>query len=225
LVEVEGHGRESLVEGMDLSRTVGWFTAAYPVRLDASGVDLADAASGGAGAGDLVKRIKEQVQAVPGDGLGYGLLRHLNPRTRDELGSLPSPQIGFNYLGRFASTSTSSSTSTADPIVPWEPAGPSALGGAADPAMPASHPLDAGAVVRDTPDGPVLELTLSWPAALFDDAAAERLGRAWLELLSGLAAHTADPGAGGHTPSDFPLVDLAQDELDDLEAEFADDLM
>ncbi|MFJ8139474.1 amino acid adenylation domain-containing protein [Streptomyces sp. NPDC096013] len=219
LVEVEGHGREPLSEGMDLSRTVGWFTAAYPVRLDASDVDLAEAAAGGAAAGALVKRVKEQVQAVPGDGLGYGLLRHLNPETASVLEGLPVPQIGFNYLGRFATAGGAGARSAE----PWQSAGDTAVGGAADPGMPVPHVLDVGAVVADTASGPELTLTLSWPEALLDEADVQELGLAWLGLLNGLAAHTADPSAGGHTPSDFSLLDLDQDEVDDLEAEFADD--
>jgi non-ribosomal peptide synthase protein (TIGR01720 family) len=206
---------------MDLSRTVGWFTAAYPLRLDASGVDLGEAAAGGAAAGALVKRVKEQVQAVPGDGLGHGLLRHLNPETAPVLEALPAPQIGFNYLGRFATAGGAGSGS--GPVEPWQTAGDTAVGGAADPGMPVLHALDAGAVVADTASGPELTLTLSWPAALLDETDVQELGRAWLGLLSGLAAHTADPAAGGHTPSDFSLLDLDQDEVDDLEAEFADD--
>ncbi|MFD0823415.1 condensation domain-containing protein, partial [Micromonospora zhanjiangensis] len=99
LVDVEGHGRHP-VDGEDLLRTVGWFTSVHPVRLDVSGVDLAAAAAGNAAAGELLKAVKEQVRAVPGDGLGYGLLRHLNPDTGSRLAGLPSPQIGFNYLGR-----------------------------------------------------------------------------------------------------------------------------
>ncbi|MGW6739453.1 non-ribosomal peptide synthase/polyketide synthase [Streptomyces sp. NPDC055025] len=214
LVEVEGHGREPLSEGMDLSRTVGWFTAAYPVRLNASGVDLAEAAAGGAAAGALVKRVKEQVQAVPGDGLGHGLLRHLNPETAPVLAAQPVPQIGFNYLGRFATAGGAEP----GPVEPWQTAGDTAVGGAADPGMPVLHALDAGAVVADTASGPELTLTLSWPAALLDETDVEELGRAWLGLLSGLAAHTAGPQAGGHTPSDFSLLDLDQDEVEDLEA-------
>ncbi|MFG2937480.1 amino acid adenylation domain-containing protein [Streptomyces sp. NPDC048282] len=219
LVEVEGHGREPLSEGMDLSRTVGWFTAAYPVRLDASGVDLTGATEGGAAAGALVKRVKEQVQAVPGDGLGHGLLRHLNPETAPVLAALPVPQVGFNYLGRFAAAGGAGASS----VEPWQSAGDTAVGGAADPGMPVPHALDVGAVVADTASGPELTLTLSWPAALLDETDVEELGRAWLGLLNGLAAHTADPSAGGHTPSDFSLLDLDQDEVDDLEADFADD--
>ncbi|MFJ8940387.1 amino acid adenylation domain-containing protein [Streptomyces sp. NPDC102365] len=219
LVEVEGHGREPLSEGMDLSRTVGWFTAAYPVRLDASGVDLTEAAEGGAAAGVLVKRVKEQVRAVPGDGLGHGLLRHLNPETAPVLAALPVPQVGFNYLGRFATAGGAGTNS----VEPWQSAGDTAVGGAADPGMPVLHALDVGAVVADTVSGPELTLTLSWPAALLDETDVQKLGQAWLGLLESLAAHAADPSAGGHTPSDFALLDLDQDEVDDLQAEFADD--
>ncbi|WP_328685222.1 non-ribosomal peptide synthase/polyketide synthase [Streptomyces sp. NBC_00343] len=213
LVEVEGHGREPLSAGVDLSRTVGWFTAAYPVRLDASGVDLAEATAGGAAAGDLLKRVKEQVQAVPGDGLGHGVLRWLNPETASALEALPVPRIGFNYLGRFATTGAES-----DVVVPWQTVGDTAVGGAADPGMPVLHALDAGAVVADTASGPELTLTLSWPGALLDESDVEELGRTWLGLLSGLAAHTADPLAGGHTPSDFPLVSLSQEGVEELES-------
>ena len=52
-------------------------------------------------AGALVKAVKEQLRAVPGDGLGYGLLRYLNPDTGPALAARPGAQIGFNYLGRF----------------------------------------------------------------------------------------------------------------------------
>nr|WP_237330481.1 non-ribosomal peptide synthetase [Streptomyces sp. BA2] len=204
LVDVEGHGRVS-AEGVDLSRTVGWFTSVHPVRLDVGAVDVGQVVAGGPAAGALLKSVKEQVRAIPGDGLGFGLLRHLNPATAPVLAALPRPQIGFNYLGRF--TADASGTS---------------IGGSLDPAMPATHAIEAGAVVVDTAAGPRLTLTLSWAAALLDEAATERLGLLWLDLLGGLAAHTADPTAGGHTSSDFPLLDLAQDEVDELEAGFTD---
>ncbi|MFC8351050.1 amino acid adenylation domain-containing protein [Streptomyces sp. NPDC057280] len=218
LVDVEAHGREPLAEGMDVSRTVGWFTAVHPLRLEVSGLDLDDAAVGGASAGSLVKRVKEQVQAVPGDGLGHGLLRWANPDTARVLAELPVPEIGFNYLGRFAAAGPD-----AGPVRAWQTAGDAAMVGTADPDMPVAHALEAGAVVADTPDGPLLTLTLSWPRTLLDERRAECLGEAWLELLEGLAAHTADPTAGGHTPSDFALLDLDQDEIEAFESEFADD--
>ncbi|MFJ6088499.1 amino acid adenylation domain-containing protein [Streptomyces sp. NPDC092369] len=217
LVDVEGHGREP-VGDVDLSRTVGWFTSVQPVRLDVSDIDLVDAVKGGAAAGDLVKTVKEQSNQVPGDGMGYELLRHLNPDTRTALEAASRAQIGFNYLGRFAAASAD-----AGPARPWQMAGESAVGGSADPDMPVAHVLEAGAVIRDTAVGPELTLTLSWPRGVLADADAQALGAAWADLLAGLAAHTDAPAAGGHTPSDFGLLNLAQDEVDELEAEFADD--
>ncbi|KJS51942.1 hypothetical protein VM98_34395, partial [Streptomyces rubellomurinus subsp. indigoferus] len=47
LVELAGHGREAFVEGLDLSRTVAWFTSVHPVRLDVAGVDRTQVANGG----------------------------------------------------------------------------------------------------------------------------------------------------------------------------------
>jgi non-ribosomal peptide synthase protein (TIGR01720 family) len=171
------------------------------------GIDLSQARAGGRAAGELLKAVKEQVRVVPGDGLGFGLLRHLNPVTGAVLEALPVAQVGFNYLGRFTAGAGA-----------WQLAGESPIGASVDRDMPALHVVEAGAVVRDTPEGPVLTVSLSWVARVLDDAAAERLGRAWLEMLSGLAAHTIDPIAGGHTPSDFPLLDLGQDEVEQFEA-------
>src|SRR5262249_12441691 len=68
LVHLEGHGREELFEGVDLTRTVGWFTSLYPVRLDSA----ADADLRG-----RLRSVREQLARVPGNGIGYGLLRHL----------------------------------------------------------------------------------------------------------------------------------------------------
>src|SRR5205807_1974650 len=34
LLDLEGHGREEIFAGVDLSRTVGWFTTIFPVALD-----------------------------------------------------------------------------------------------------------------------------------------------------------------------------------------------
>ncbi|MFF0724258.1 amino acid adenylation domain-containing protein [Streptomyces sp. NPDC004134] len=211
LVDMEGHGREELGD-LDSSQTVGWFTAVHPLRLDLGGIDLDGARGGGPAAGELLKTVKEQAQAVPGDGLGHGLLRHLNPETAEVLAALPAPQVGFNYLGRFSGDPRTGR------VEAWQPAGETAIGGSAAPGMAITHALEANPVVRDTPAGPEVTLALAWAGGVLTDADARRLGRIWLDMLAGLAAHTDDPVAGGHTPSDFPLLDLGQDEIDQFEA-------
>ena len=88
LLDLEGHGREEglgnteISGAVDLTRTVGWFTSLYPVRLDPGLLDLEEALSGGPALGRALKTIKEQLRAVPGKGLGYGLLRYLNDADR-----------------------------------------------------------------------------------------------------------------------------------------------
>ena len=89
-VDLEGHGREELFEDVDLSRTVGWFTSIYPVTLDLAGAP---------GPGETLKRVKETLRAVPGRGLGYGVLRYLSPWWQ-ELAAEPAPEVAFNYLGQ-----------------------------------------------------------------------------------------------------------------------------
>ena len=102
LLDLEGHGREDIFGDVDLSRTVGWFTSLFPLRLDPGALDLDEAMAGGAALGRAVKTIKEQLRALPDNGLGYGLLRYLNLRTGPRLAGHAAPQLGFNYLGRFA---------------------------------------------------------------------------------------------------------------------------
>ncbi|MCP2170132.1 condensation domain-containing protein, partial [Goodfellowiella coeruleoviolacea] len=199
-VDLEGHGREPTGDGLDLSRTVGWFTSLYPVRLDPGTVDLADV-------GQALKRVKEQLRAVPGNGVGYGMLRHLNPRTRARLAELAEPQIGFNYLGRFA---------TGGGARAWAPAEEApALDGGQSPDTPAPHCLEIAVICLDSPDGSELSITWSWPGDLFTEDEVRELAEAW-----GTAARAlADCADGGHSPSDLPLVSLTQSDVELLEAE------
>lgn len=99
LLDIERHGREEIADGVDPTRTVGWFTSVVPARLDLRGLDRDDPAQ-------ILKAVKEHLRAAPDHGLGHGLLRHLNPETAAVLAQLPSPQVGFNYLGRSAPART-----------------------------------------------------------------------------------------------------------------------
>ncbi len=209
LIDLESHGREE-VGGADLSRTVGWFTSIYPVRLDAGDGDWDSLCAGGPEALAALRWVKEQLRAVPGGGLGFGLLRHLNMRTRAELAALPAPQLLFNYLGRFSGGAED-----------WGPvAGDDAVGEGFDPTMPAPHTLEMNAQTRETPDGPQLRATWSWPDGVFDPAEVARLGQLWFDALGGLVRYTAVAGAPRHTPSDFPLLTLSQVEVEEVERDY-----
>ncbi|GAA2336145.1 amino acid adenylation domain-containing protein [Dactylosporangium salmoneum] len=205
LLRLEGHGREEhLVPGSDLSRTVGWFTIEHPVRLDPGGDDPAAA----------LKRVKEQLRAVPDHGAGYGLLRYLDPAAGAALAAATGPEILFNYLGRLAAGS-------GDDGADWVAAAEGdALGDGLDPAFPAGHPLEINAGTLDLPGGPELDVRIAYLDGVLDAADVDRLGELWLAALDRLRAAAAAPGGGGHTPSDLSLVSLSQDEIDEFEDEW-----
>jgi mycobactin peptide synthetase MbtF len=211
-VDVESHGRERAVGPTVSSRMVGSFTSMHPVRLDPGTREFGQMRRGGPAAGQLLRRVKEQLRAVPGDGLGYGVLRYLNPATSVVLAGLPVPQIGFSYLGRFAPAPTGGE------LPDWQPTGQLLLDGDARGALPAAHVLEAAGMVRDRPGGPELSLTLAWVEGVIGEAAVRDLGEAWLAMLAGLAGYAAQPGVGGHTPSDFLLATLNEDDIREFEA-------
>ncbi|KUL30330.1 non-ribosomal peptide synthetase [Streptomyces regalis] len=213
LVHLEGHGREALSEPADISRTVGWFTTQYPVRLDAGGAlgpDFWQPARDAAG--EALKQVKEQLRAVPSGGLGWGLLRHLNPDTAPKLAALPVPDLRFNYLGRFSGGDTADGE----------------LLGMAAQALPLGHAVEVDALVLEGSGGRLcLSAGFSYARGVLGEDEVRELARLWCEAIEVLVEHARQDGTGGHTGSDFPLVDLSSDQLalleDDLEFEDWDD--
>ncbi|MEV0299405.1 non-ribosomal peptide synthase/polyketide synthase, partial [Nocardia sp. NPDC050710] len=214
LIRLEGHGREEdVVPGADLSRTVGWFTAIFPVRFDLSGIDIDAALTGGPALGKAVKAIKEQLLAVPDKGIGYGLLRYLNPATAGELPAGLPGQVSFNYLGRVSDNDVPEALRGFG----WIPAPElGALGGGYDADMPAMAPLDINAIVV----GDKLTANIGYPSTLLDAAAVREFGELWTTALEAVARHANSAEAGGHTPSDFALVRATQRDIDGWERRF-----
>ncbi|MGI1848009.1 amino acid adenylation domain-containing protein, partial [Rhodococcus sp. SJ] len=218
LMQLEGHGREeTVVPGSDLSRTVGWFTAAFPVALHLDDVDLDDAFAGGDAASRAVKLVKEQLLAIPDKGIGYGMLRYLNDETRDVLAGYAGGQVSFNYLGRIGAKDIPEGLEG----LPWLPAddfaGVTAPG---DVDMPANKVVDINAIVNDGADGAVLDASFAFPTGVLSADDVTELAQWWVRALSALAEHVRRPGAGGLTPSDVPLVALSQRELEMFEDRF-----
>ncbi|WP_071323165.1 non-ribosomal peptide synthetase [Janthinobacterium sp. 1_2014MBL_MicDiv] len=192
VIELEGHGREDLFDDLDASRTVGWYTSVYPVRLAPLGE-----------AGAAIRRVKQDLRDVPARGIGYGLLRHLgDDAARAALAALPRPQLIFNYLGQF--------DGSFEPQGLWAPAAESG-GETQDSDAPLGHELALNGQVLDG----VLKLTLSFSAARHDADALAALMDDYRQELVALVAHCCS-GAHGVTPSDFPLARLDQAGLDAL---------
>ncbi|HEP8165480.1 TPA: non-ribosomal peptide synthase/polyketide synthase [Pseudomonas aeruginosa] len=193
LVQLEGHGRKDLGEAIDLSRTVGWFTSLFPLRLTPA-ADL----------GESLKAIKEQLRGVPDKGVGYGLLRYLaGEEAAARLAALPQPRITFNYLGRF--------DRQFDGAALLVPATESA-GAAQDPCAPLANWLSIEGQVY----GGELSLHWSFSREMFAEATVQRLVDDYARELHALIEHCCQEGNVGATPSDFPLATLRQEQLDRL---------
>ncbi|WP_156673265.1 non-ribosomal peptide synthetase, partial [Mycobacterium sp. E3251] len=208
-IDVEGHGRhEELAAGVDLSRTVGWFTTKYPVSLAVGRLPWEDVLSGDAALGAVVKQAKEQLRALP-EPLTYGLLRYLNDEV--DLGG-PDPTIGFNYLGRLGGAAAELS----DELWRISRDGSSVTGTSTAVPMPLMHTVDLNAGTAETEAGPQLHANWTWAPSALNREQLARLSGLWFEALTGICAHVRS-GGGGLTPSDILPARLVQQEIDELE--------
>ncbi|MGS2744405.1 amino acid adenylation domain-containing protein [Halomonas sp. LS-001] len=190
LIELEGHGREDLFDGVDLSRSVGWFTSLYPVRLT----------PGNAEPSSSLKTVKEQLRQVPDKGLGYGVLRYLKEEPALVGGAYP--QVTFNYLGQF------------DRSLQGDAAWQLAKENAGQSRAPQSERRTWIEVVAWVQEG---QLRFDWHYSreIHSEAAMYALQASFQAQLEALIEH-CDSGVRGSTPSDFPLAGLSQAQLDGL---------
>ncbi|RSD12022.1 non-ribosomal peptide synthetase [Amycolatopsis eburnea] len=188
LLAMEGHGREEIAAPHELSRTIGWFTAQYPLALTVPGGDW----------GEVLKSVKEQLRAVPDKGAGYEALRYLSDAGFHDH---PTPRISFNYHGRWDVASDDGG---------WYRGRGESLGHDSDPDGLRPYLLDVVGVV----EGGELHLTWEYSTEVHEESTIRALAEETLEALRGIIDHCA--GAGGRTPSDFPLARLDQAGVDRL---------
>ncbi|WP_437755167.1 amino acid adenylation domain-containing protein [Sorangium sp. So ce1389] len=194
LVDMEGHGRDALGD-VDVSRTVGWFTSLYPVRLEVQPDAACDQA---------LKAVKEQLRGASCRGATYGLLRYLGEGERGaRLSGQPAPAVSFNYLGQWDDLLAAS---------PLFALAEDDLGAERDPRAPRGYELEVDAAVV----GGRLRVTWSYSGARHRPETIQRLSEDFAARLRALIARCLEPGAGGCTPSDFPLARLDQATLDRL---------
>ncbi len=194
LINMEGHGREEIIEGTDISRTVGWFTSLYPVHLSLENVFEP---------GDSIKTIKEQLRAIPNNGIGYGILRYLSPdeNLRKALDGLDHAPITFNYLGQF------------DQALPEG----SIFKPAREAKGPERHPQDKRSSLLDITcaiTAGKLNMSFTFSRKVFREETVRPFVGFFKEELKALIAHCRSPEAGGFTASDFKLANLDNKKLD-----------
>jgi non-ribosomal peptide synthase protein (TIGR01720 family) len=193
LVDLEGHGREPLFDDVDLSRTVGWFTAVYPVALEPANSDAPGAA---------LQSVKQQLRQIPRRGIGYGALRYLNRNEQiaHTLRNLPQAEISFLYLGQFDQVHAEHAflTLLSDADLPTR-----------SPAGTRQHLFEISARVEQG------QLHVEWrySANLHNLHTIELLAEAYIDALNQLINHCCSVEAGDSTPADFPLAGLSTQQL------------
>ena len=196
LVTLEGHGREDILPGIDLSRTVGWFTTAFPIRLEA----VPDARSI-----ETLQHVKEQLRRIPRKGFGYGLLRYLceDDSIRGELSRQPEAEIGFNYLGQMSQSQAREEDQAFR--LAKENVGPMS-----SPRAGRSNLIDInGGIAEDR-----LQIVWSFSEKQILRPTIESVAGEFIAALRRIIAECQAPDAGGYTPSDFDLAGLDRRKLD-----------
>ncbi|MEH1848660.1 MAG: amino acid adenylation domain-containing protein [Nostoc sp.] len=193
LIDLEAHGREELFEDIDLSRTVGWFTSIFPVLLDLGKANHP---------GEILLTIKEQLRNIPQRGIGYGILRYLSnsQEITEQLRSPFQPEVIFNYLGQF------------DQVLPQ-----SSLfkltqnykGVERSPQSDRPHKLEINGGISQGR----LQMNWTYSQNLHRCTTIEGLAQEFIKILRAIIAHCQSPDAGGFSLSDFPLVQVNQDQL------------
>ncbi|WP_442947013.1 amino acid adenylation domain-containing protein [Nostoc sp. UHCC 0870] len=191
LLDLEGYGRNFPGEDIDISRTVGWFTAIYPCFLSKDSDDW----------GEMLKGIKEQLRAVPNQGFGYGILRYLyDSEASQSLRDLPQAEISFNYLGQL-------DLGLDNGKLKWLP-----LAGITtqDKQQTRRYAIEIIGVVREGK----LQFDWIYSQQQYQQKTISQLANNFQQGLQAIINHCHLPDVGGYTPSDFDLANLNQETLD-----------
>lgn len=168
LLTLESHGREDIFDGVDISRTVGWFTSIFPVWLERPDGDV----------GVILQSVHAQLERLAHRGFGFGLLRYLagDESVQQQLEALPRPEISFDYLGQFDQLLERSQW------FEWEEqsAGPTR--------SPRSHRRDVLEVIGAVGNGQ-LRFTWTFGTQLHERATIERVANRFVGALREVLAH------------------------------------
>jgi len=93
VVDIENHGREAVSGDVDVARTIGWFTALFPLPLNLT--ECLDIST-------TLASIRDAMTKVPSHGVGFGARMYYYETNRSQPYKSLSPELCFNYLGQFS---------------------------------------------------------------------------------------------------------------------------
>ncbi|WP_426752485.1 amino acid adenylation domain-containing protein [Myxococcus sp. Y35] len=193
-IDLEGHGREFLFDDIDLSRTVGWFTAIFPLRVHVGARE---------GMRETLARTKDALRRIPKGGIGYGVLRALSPDAtiRSRLQAIPNAGVVFNYLGQMGAVPTQG-------VVRGRAR--EGLGPLHSPCAARPHRIELNAVVEA---GQRLRFDWTFGARVFRQETIERLNAELHGHLKAIIRERTEPTATVRVAADFPAARLSARDL------------
>ncbi|PHS10319.1 MAG: hypothetical protein COA88_02420 [Kordia sp.] len=194
IINLEGHGREELFENIDITRTVGWFTAMYPVVLGSEN---------SFGIGGTLKKIKDNLHKIPSKGIGYGMLRYFQDSWSSEDLKNGTPQISFNYLGQFANGSSGKTGFVIEPL------SPEVTLSSEDYRL---YPLDINSWVINEE----LYVVMDYSYEEFTSNEINEFSEYFKQNLTDIIAHCLDKEGTEITLSDFTSSDIEESEFEDI---------
>lgn len=193
-LDMEGHGRELLDNSPDISRTVGWFTSLYPVLLEMDhDKDLSY----------IIRSTKENLRHIPNKGIGYGILKYLNPEVLVKDDANPNhSEISFNYLGQMDADLANDCFSLS----------PYSIGQAASLEIPRIYSIDISGKVLDHQ----LRFSFDYSKTQFEHSNISKLAELYKSNLLKIVAHCISVATPVLTPSDLGDKELTIEELEDV---------
>ncbi len=194
-LDLEAHGREEIAPEIDLSRTIGWFTMVYPLKLE-----LREGNDNGA----TLKSVKEQIRQIPDRGVGYGILRYLGDETtRRQLTQAQSSEVLFNYLGQLDRTTGKDKIEIIPDI---------SVGQLRDLRNSRSYLLEINAWVANGK----LQLNWIYDKQIYQLDTISTIAKNYISTLKSIIIECIESDNISFSPSDFPDAELSQTELDEF---------
>ncbi|MBU8567930.1 amino acid adenylation domain-containing protein [Virgibacillus pantothenticus] len=188
IFEVERHGREVISEDIDISRTLGWFTSMYPIRLRIKGQNLES----------KIKLLKEAQRKIPVKGFHFGILKYLKGEFQDYKEKL----IRVNYLGDFDNLVDSSLFK----VVHYN------TGAETDEKNQSTYLIEINVIMIEKS----LKFIINYDHSKLSTEHLVKLTKELQNQIQEIQNHSSIFKNTMFTPSDFDGVDLSQDEINSI---------
>ncbi|MCY8578540.1 amino acid adenylation domain-containing protein, partial [Bacillus haynesii] len=194
-VMMEGHGREDILDGVDITRTIGWFTTVYPVFIDLGEEKEIS---------QNIKMVKETLRKIPNKGIGYGVLKYMTEELQKIQTQAP---LSFNYFGEM-NNDMNRKVFSQSPFSPGESIGGKIVRHCA---------IEMNAISLNG------ELTIytTFNQDQYQTSAIEQLNQSFKENLEKIVDHCVGKDGSDMTPSDYGDVSLGLEELERIQNKYS----